>query len=159
MELLFGQLILKTPVGEPHTECLSQLFETFDDRFGKQYKYRGQDPVTLPNHSEPEPDFVVAKRIAYNKVTGHPGPGEVYLLIEISARTLLYDRGDKLRSYALAGIQEYWIINLDDQQVEVHLQPNEQVGDYGQTSIYRSGQSSESPFGGAFAVNELLPPE
>lgn len=138
--------------------CLSQLFEVFYDRFGKRYKYRAQDPITLPNHSEPEPDFVIATRKAYTRQIGHPGPEDVHLLIELSARTLRYDRGDKLRAYALADIGEYWIINLEHRQVEVHLQPNEAVGDYALTTIYRSGQTFESPFGGAYTVDELLPP-
>jgi Uma2 family endonuclease len=157
VELLFGQLIPKMHTGEPHAECLSQLFELFYDRFGKTYKYRAQDPVTLPHHSEPEPDFVIAERKVYNKQTGHPGPDDVHLLIELSSRTLRYDRGDKLRAYAFAGIKEYWIINLEHRQVEVHLQPNEEVGDYALTAIYRSGQTFESPFGGTYTVDELLP--
>ncbi len=158
VELLFGHLIPKMPTGEPHAVCLSQLYELSYDRFGKQYTYRAQDPVTLPNQSEPEPDFVIARRKVYGKAVGHPKQDDILLLVEISQKTLIYDRGDKLRSYALAGIAEYWIINLQHRQVEVHLDPDTAVGDYRRTTIYREQDQFESPFGGDFSVLDLLPP-
>jgi Uma2 family endonuclease len=35
----------------------------------------------------------------------------------------MYDRATKAALYAKAGIDEYWIVNLRDNQVEVHRQP------------------------------------
>ena len=45
-------------------------------------------------------------------------------MIEIADTTLQYDRTLKLRAYAQAGIAVYWIINLEDQQVEVFANPS-----------------------------------
>jgi Uma2 family endonuclease len=53
----------------------------------------------------------------------HPRPEDVFLLIEISDSTLAYDRGRKLSAYAQAGVHEYWIVNLQDDVIEVFREP------------------------------------
>jgi Uma2 family endonuclease len=44
----------------------------------------------------------------------------VFLVIEVSDTTLVYDRTVKLPLYAEAGIPEVWIVNLPEQQIEVY---------------------------------------
>jgi hypothetical protein len=44
-------------------------------------------------------------------------------VIEVADTTLSRDRGIKLRSYARAGVREYWIVNLPDARIEVHTDP------------------------------------
>ena len=159
VELLLGQIIAKVPVGELHADITSQLVEFFVNRFGLAHKYRIQNPVTLPNNSEPEPDFAVVVHRAYNKQTGHPGPDDILLLIEVSDSTLVFDQTQKARAYALAGISEYWIINLPDHQVELHLNPNPEKGNYRTRSIHEAGTTFASPFCGEVVVNEIIPEE
>ncbi len=157
VELLFGEIVPKMPTGEPHADCLSLLMDYFYELFGTSYKYRAQDPVTLPNESEPEPDFAVVARQPYTRTTGHPSPENIFLLIEISEETLLYDRGKKCRAYALAGIREYWIINLKDRQLELHLNPNRDTGQYGKVCHFSGQDTLESPLCGKVSVRDLLP--
>ena len=38
-----------------------------------------------------------------------------------------YDRDVKRSLYARAGLPEVWIVNLDDQQIEVHRNPDSDV--------------------------------
>ena len=45
-------------------------------------------------------------------------------MVEIADTTLAYDRTRKADMYAQAGIQEYWILNLLDRQLEVYRQQN-----------------------------------
>jgi Uma2 family endonuclease len=47
----------------------------------------------------------------------------VYLLIEVSDRTLAKDRRIKLPLYAANGIPELWIVNLVEPQIEVYTDP------------------------------------
>ena len=61
VELLLGDLIETTPIGEDHAATVEVLGEYFYERLGTAYRLRSENPVTLPNNSEPEPDFVVAR--------------------------------------------------------------------------------------------------
>jgi Uma2 family endonuclease len=157
VELLFGKIITKMPVGEPHADVLSDIADFFYERLGTKFKFRAQSPVTLPNDSEPEPDFAVVVRRKYNRTTGHPKPEDILLLIEVADSTLQYDRTQKAEAYALAGVKEYWIINIPERQVELHLKPSEEKGLYRSLSVYESGSRFTSPFCGEVEVDEVLP--
>jgi Uma2 family endonuclease len=45
------------------------------------------------------------------------------LIVEVSETTLRYDRYRKASLYARVGIQDYWIVNLVHQQLEVRRRP------------------------------------
>jgi Uma2 family endonuclease len=45
------------------------------------------------------------------------------LLVEASASSLNHDQQIKLPTYAEAGIQEYWIADLDNERLLVHREP------------------------------------
>ena len=157
LELLFGEIIPKMPVGEPHTQCLKVLNLRFVLQFREQYYYQVQDPISLLDDSEPEPDYAIVTHKKYSRRTGQPGPDDVHLLIEVADSSLESDRGPKARAYALAGIEEYWIINLRARQLELYLHPDRSSGDYGSVVHYREGATFESPFCGPTPVTELLP--
>ena len=53
-----------------------------------------------------------------------PLPEDIHLLIEVSDSTLIRDRDVKLGLYARDGIREYWIINLEAEQLEVYREPD-----------------------------------
>ena len=44
-------------------------------------------------------------------------------MMEVSRATLAYDQGEKAALYAEAGIEDYWILNLPDRQLEVRREP------------------------------------
>jgi Uma2 family endonuclease len=56
----------------------------------------------------------------------HPCPSDVLLLIEVSDSSLDfdYDAGEKLTAYGKAGIVEVWIVNLEEQMIEIHRDPH-----------------------------------
>jgi Uma2 family endonuclease len=58
-------------------------------------------------------------------------------VIEVADTTLAEDRGEKTLLYAEAGIPEYWIVNLVDDCVEVHRNP--QGGHYQSRIVYHPG--------------------
>lgn len=121
VELLEGLLVKMSPIRVPHANAVDGLAETFYAQVGKQARIRIQQPVTLVRtESEPEPDVVLAQRIAYDH---HPNASEILLLIEVSDTTLAKDRGLKAQIYAKESIQEYWIINLVDRMLEVYRNP------------------------------------
>jgi len=44
-------------------------------------------------------------------------------LIEIADRTLTIDLGRKKKAYALAGIEEYWVIDVASQKLRIFRSP------------------------------------
>lgn len=127
IELIRGELIQMTAKGTPHTVCGSILCRQLDRLLGDRAVIRGQDPITLPNQSEPEPDVVIARGTDEDYLPHHPYPEDILLVIEISDSTLTYDQTTKLTLYAEAGISDYWIVNLQARQLERYSQPYKNI--------------------------------
>jgi Uma2 family endonuclease len=157
VELILGQIIEKMPVTSEHAATVRKLRRYFSDRFGKQYEITSENPVALPNNSQPEPDCLIAVFREDFYVNQHPTPPEIFVIIEVAKSTLYTDRYLKAAAYAGAGIKEYWIVNLVDRQLEIHLNPNLETSTYANVSQYGVGQQFESPFVGDVAVDDLLP--
>ncbi|WP_375505753.1 Uma2 family endonuclease [uncultured Nostoc sp.] len=148
IELIRGELIQMTAKGTSHTVCSSILCRQLDRLLGERAVIRGQDPITLPNQSEPEPDVVIARGRDEDYLAHHPYPEDILLVIEISDKTLDYDQTIKLSLYAEAGIYHYWIVNLPDSQLERHSQPYQNAQNkfsYLSKQIYLSNQSVAIP--------------
>lgn len=158
VELIFGEIIEKLPIGKRHSDCVDLLIDTFAPRYLGTHRLRAQNPVTLLGNSEPEPDFAIVDKETYAQRKGQPLAEDILLLIEVSDATLEYDRSTKLKMYALAGIQEYWIINLRQDQVEVHFDPDTESGEFNRIHRYRKEETLVSPFCGKMQVGDLLPP-
>ena len=77
---------------------------------------------------------------------------------------LAYDRNDKASLYGRAGIDDYWIVNIEDQQVEVYRGPAPDIGKpfgygYADVSIHKRGETiwSLAKPEAQIAVADLLP--
>ncbi|MDZ8241964.1 MAG: Uma2 family endonuclease [Nostoc sp. ChiQUE01a] len=148
IELIRGELIQMTAKGTPHTVCSSILCRQLDRLLGDQVVIRGQDPITLPNQSEPEPDIVIARGKDEDYLPHHPYPEDILLVIEISDTTLDYDQTTKLLLYAEAGIYHYWIMNLPARQLECYSEPYQNAQkqfNYLSKQIFLSNQSVVIP--------------
>lgn len=157
VELLFGKIVDMHPVGTAHAQTVDKIVENFVIRFAALgHLVRGQNPVTLPNASEPEPDVCVAAgpRKRYNDV--HPGPDDIMLLIEVADSTLKTDRGIKSANYAMAGIQEYWIIDVYGRQILRRTKPDQTTGTFGAETVFGEGETISSLNLGDFLVDDLL---
>jgi Uma2 family endonuclease len=102
---------------------LGEPKKVIGDALSEGWDYRTQEPLTLAD-GEPEPDGAVVRGTFQDYAARHPGPADVALVIEVADTTLARDRGIKLRSYARAGIPQYWIINLIDCQIETYSEPD-----------------------------------
>jgi Uma2 family endonuclease len=111
------------PHNPPHDFVMGQLDEQFTHAiFGDGWKVRFQSALTLAD-GEPEPDVVICLGPNRRYATRLPVATDTAIVMEVSDSTLARDRGIKLRSYARAGIPEYWIINLIDRQIEIFTGP------------------------------------
>ncbi len=157
VELLLGQIIQKMPITTQHAATVRKVRHYFSKRFADQYEITSENPIELPNESQPEPDCVIALFREDFYVNQHPTPPEIFVVIEVSKSTLYTDRYLKAAAYAGGGIKEYWIINLVDSQIEVHLNPNTETNTFADVSQYKHGQEFDSPFAGNISVSDLLP--
>jgi Uma2 family endonuclease len=117
--------------------------------------------VRLPG-GEPEPDLAIVMGPAGRYDTQHPTPAEIAMLVEVADSTLQYDRTLKLRAYALAGVPVYWIVNLEDRQIEVFTNPvASPTPTYSTTALYSPGQQLPLVVAGQhvaqIVVADLLP--
>ncbi|MEM9258949.1 MAG: Uma2 family endonuclease, partial [Bacteroidota bacterium] len=88
-----------------------------------------------------------------------PSSSEVFLIAEVANSSLKDDRTIKVELYAEANLAEYWIVNLVNRQIEVHLNPDPQQKLYGSVTHYKEEDTFISPFAGEVVVKELLPDE
>ena len=121
---------------------------------------RSQLPTTLSPTSELEPDGAIVSGRDDGYQDHHPGPADVLVVIEISDSSLLFDRGTKLRLYAMASIAVYVIVNLAEPKVEVYSEPEASTGRYRARRDYTAREILELPLpAGSVAVpcSDLLP--
>lgn len=123
VELLNGELIEMSPIGPRHAAAVRRLDRLFNRRLGRLAIVSVQNPVALGAHSEPQPDLTILRPRGDNYRTEHPAPRDVFLLVEVMDSSRDFDRGEKLQSYARAGIQEVWLLDLAGDLVEIHRQP------------------------------------
>lgn len=141
-ELIRGQIVAKTKLKPPECYIRTLLTEwSFYVVPDDTISIHPVGAVRIPvSDSEPEPDLLWIKEGDYCK--RHPEPHEILLLVEIADASLADDRGIKLGVYAEAGITDYWIVNVIDQQIEVYRNPTGR--EYRDKSIYR-GDTAVSP--------------
>ena len=161
-ELIEGWLVTKMTHGAPHDYAILVLVEDIIRTLPAGWCCRGQSAITLAD-GEPEPDVAVCvgPRSRYGIV--HPTASEIAVVIEVSDTTLTRDRGIKLRTYARAGIPEYWIVNVIDRIVEVYTEPTAnglEPARYIHQQDYPSGSIVPLKIAGqqcaSFAVDELI---
>ena len=122
LELIGGQLIVAEPKGAYHSSAVTAADYALRAALPSGWIVRTQQPVSLDDESEPEPDLVV--------VPGRPGdyrhvhPAHPPLAIEVADSSLAFDRRRKGSLYARAGIPDYWIVNLIDRVVEIYRDPH-----------------------------------
>lgn len=137
IELIKGEIIKMSPLNSPHTSHVKRLNALMFRLLGDRVTISVQDPITIEDHSEPEPDVALLAFSEDFYAERHPRPEDVLLLIEVADSTVAKDQQLKLPLYAEAGIKAYWIVNLVDKQLEVYLNPEGK--NYTIKKIYRSG--------------------
>ncbi len=137
-ELLYGFVYHKMPKSPFHTLQLLRLRRLQSLVLPPGCHVRPEQPLTCTD-SEPEPDLAVV--LGMEDDFGHAHPHTAQLVIEVCVSSHEYDRS-KLRAYALAGVQECWLVLGPEKQIEVHCQP--QGGQFAEHAVYGPGGSLTS---------------
>lgn len=123
VELLEGEIVEMSPIGSRHAACVDRLNRVFS-RLGERTIVRVQSPLRLGDLAEPQPDLALLRPRSDFYATAHPGPEDVLLVVEVAETSSDYDRQIKIPLYARWGIPEAWLVDLDQDRVEVHRDPS-----------------------------------
>jgi Uma2 family endonuclease len=140
VELLDGEIIDMSPIGPFHGSVTKYLTQLFTAAAKGRWITAVQDPVSLDDHSEPQPDLMLLKPIPDYYRKSHPRPEDVFLVIEVSDTTLAIDRNEKLPAYGRAGIAEAWVVNLNEETIEVYREPH--FTGYNSKTVLRAGDQA-----------------
>jgi len=128
VELVDGVLVEMSPIGPRHSSVLqwrtTHVVKASDDTFW----VRVQDTLRTPDGGFVQPDLLAFAPIAPDRQ-----PETALLVVEVSDRSLARDH-EKAATYAAAGVPEYWIVDVERDDMLVHRIPR--AGAY--TSVERS---------------------
>lgn len=140
VELINGEIIEMSPIGSIHTSRVKRIMRLFHSMPNvEKYLVSVQDPIFLGKYSEPEPDLAILHFRADFYEEKHPEPKDILLVIEVSDTSLGYDREVKKPLFAAAAIPELWIVNIEDEQVEVYTNPAN--GNYTSRQDFKRGET------------------
>lgn len=142
VELLEGWLITKMSKKRSHTLVTQRIRQTLEQLVPSGWYVEAQEPITTAD-SEPEPDITIIRGKRDDYLEQQPHSENVTLVIEVSDATLQRDRSLKLRIYANARIPVYWIVNLQERQIEVYTEAagEDEQAQYQQQKIYQEVDS------------------
>ncbi len=121
VQLIDGEIIEMPAMKSPHARALIAARDLLLPRRPAGCELAQQAPTSLGQASDPEPDAMIYRLDDQHPVTGHPT--RPLWVMEISDVTLRFDRGDKLRIYASAGIPVYWVLDLNGRTLHVYAEP------------------------------------
>lgn len=122
VELLDGEIIVMAAIGSKHASCVRDFSEEFFRlALTGRVKLSVQNPVSLNDKTELQPDIALIRRTSYAEA--HPQPEDILLMIEVADTTVGYDRRYKLPIYARAGIPETWLADVNAKTVKVRTEP------------------------------------
>ena len=142
IELLEGYLVEKPMRKPPHDSAIRRMTVQLPRHLPLGWWPQIQCAISLGT-SEPEPDGAVLRGEVATWDARLPTATDFGIVIEVSDSSLDFDRRDKGRIYARAGIPVYWIVNVVDRQIEVYANPDPAANPpaYTASAVYAMGQS------------------
>jgi prevent-host-death family protein len=149
MEFINGEIYILASPGIGHQEILGRLHLIFADYF-KDSKYRVfLAPLDVhfnkEGFKEPDvmqPDLLVACDLEGNVTEKGRYMGTPALVIEImSERTRNKDMIDKLNTYRLSGVKEYWLVDQKQENIMVYSFAQYEIDGY---KLYEKGNIAKS---------------
>ena len=155
VELIRGQIYYMSPKGSRHSNTVNRLTKLFLIHLMDKAEVHSQNPIRLSNASEPEPDLALLTPPLSRYDDRLPIPEDVILAVEVADTSLAHDQNLKVSLYGQAGIPELWIVNLQENEVEVYQQP--QQNGYRIRTRYQAHEQIELPLTGKMlSIAEML---
>lgn len=124
VELIRGEIVEMTPIGRRHSACINRLVRLFTQLLGESIILSPQNPVELDDASEPQPDVTLLQPRPDFYESGHPQPQDILLLVEVADTTVESYRQIKIPLYAENNIIEVWLVDINEQCIEVYREPS-----------------------------------
>jgi Uma2 family endonuclease len=155
VELLDGVVVEKMSKNPPHRVATRRCDLALSRLVRSGWHVQNQEPITLGT-SEPEPDVAVIRGRLEDYLLRHPIAEEIALVVEVADTSLVTDRF-KASLYANANIPVYWIINLNEQVVEVMQDPIPRMSpsQYASTRLFKRVQRNSTHFLGGTSFNSI----
>jgi Uma2 family endonuclease len=156
LELIEGEIHQMLPIGSLHARCVNFLSNTLFQVLVNKYIVSIQNPIVVDDLNQLQPDIAVLNYQKDFYKYSLPYAKDVLLVIEVADSTVLLDRNVKFPKYAYAGIAEAWLIDLQNEQIEIHGEPNGFT--YSNVKTYQRGEQvvSETMPDVKFSVNDIL---
>jgi len=156
VELIRGEIIEMAAIGLKHAACVNRLSNFLAWKLVNRVITSVQNPVELDDNSEPQPDVVLLKPREDFYASARPQAKDVFLIIEVADSTIKYDREVKIPLYDEEGVIEVWLVDINEECVEVYREPVN--GKYQKVQKFRTGESLViQAFGDVnIGVNEIL---
>jgi Uma2 family endonuclease len=139
VELVDGEIVVMSPVGSRHGACVGSANRALVRAAGDDAIVLPQSSVLLDRYYQPQPDLALLRPRDDFYASRHAGPADILLVVEIADSSLDYDRNVKAGVYAVAGIPEYWIAELNGNVLWRHSSPEHGV--YQHIAAHHRGQS------------------
>jgi Uma2 family endonuclease len=124
LELVDGLIVEMSPRGDRHAFAMRVLNELFGDQRRGRYHVNPENlTLRLGPRDTRDPDAALA-RANRSYVGEGTKPEDIALLVEVADSSLQYDLGAKRKTYAAAGIPEYWVVDIPHECVHVFREPN-----------------------------------
>ena len=137
VELLFGELSPMTSQSRPHNKTATAFQYALHDALRGRASVQCQMAIVAAFESEPEPDVSVYDP-ADDESDDHPA--HVWLVIEVSDSSRYKDKGPKAELYALSGIPDYWMLDLQKREVRVMRDPAPEDREYRSIETLKFGE-------------------
>ncbi len=136
-ELFRGVVVTKMTKSSKHNYFKNVFTEEIRNILPSGFFVQNENSISFQD-SDLEPDISV---IAGNqKDYRNSKPSTARLIVEIAVSSIVYDR-NKSMDYSKAGVNEYWIADIDSETLEVYSEPTE--NGYLEKKIFKREDSLE----------------
>jgi Uma2 family endonuclease len=120
VELIDGVLVEISPTSPRHSDVIAWLIAHIAPAARDRFQVRVQDTLLTPGGGYFEPDLFVIEPIR-NRL-----PDRALLVVEVAYTSRSHDLW-KTATYAVAGVPDYWIVDVDRNEVLVHREPSGEI--------------------------------
>jgi Uma2 family endonuclease len=123
VELIRGEVLAMSPIGPRHNAAILRANYTLSRIVEDKALVGVQGSIRLDEYDEPQPDIYLLCPKEDFYASGHAGPSDIFLIIEMADSSLEYDQEIKMPLYAETGVPEYWIADIRNDRLITYGDP------------------------------------
>lgn len=131
-ELIDGELYEMLPPDPIHEWAIRRIVAILSEAITGRTDIvtRPGTPAGLGESDVPVPDITLIQVDDNDYRYRHPGADDIYWVVEVANSKPSRERNQKKERYAVSGIADYWIVDLQKSAIILHRVPRA-AGDYG----------------------------